>query len=160
MMSKRDVDKKTILQRRTRIMVFGTFDGLHEGHINFFKQAKNLMKSSFLIVSIARDKNVIKIKKKKPILSENERFALVKKSKFVDKVVLAGKVKYLPHILKEKPDIIALGYDQKAYVKNLKKDLKNKGILVKIIRLKPYKEKIYKSHLLHAKGRSASGGKN
>src|ERR1035437_7835824 len=71
---------------------------------------------SSLIVSIARDKNVIRIKKKKPILSENERFALVKKSKFVDKVVLAGKVKYLPHILKEKPDIIALGYDQKAYI--------------------------------------------
>jgi hypothetical protein len=33
-------------------------------------------------------------------------------------------------------------------VKNLKKDLKNKGILVKIVRMKPYKEKIYKNHLL------------
>ena len=52
------------------------------------------------------------------------------------------------HILKEKPQIIALGYDQKAYVAELKKDLKNKGILIKIIRLKPYKEHIYKNHLL------------
>lgn len=142
-MSKEYVDMK-----KTKIMVFGTFDGLHPGHINFFKQAKNLTKNSFLIVSIARDKNIIKIKGKKPILSEKERLGLVEKSKFIDKVVLGGKVKYLPHILKEKPDIIALGYDQKAYVKNLKKDLKNKGILIKIIRLKPYKEKIYKNHLL------------
>ena len=59
-------------------MVFGTFDGLHKGHISFFKQAKNLIKNSFLIVSIARDKNVIKIKGKEPKLSENERLILVK----------------------------------------------------------------------------------
>ena len=51
----------------------------------------------------------------------------------------------------ERPDIIALGYDQKEYVKNLKKDLKNKGISVKVVRLKPYKEKVYKNHLLKKK---------
>lgn len=104
-----------------------------------------------MIVSIARDKNVIRIKGEKPEFSEKERYALVKKNKFVDKVVLSGKTKYLPHILKEKPDIIALGYDQKAYVQELKKDLKNKDISLKIIRLKPYKEKIYKNHLLKEK---------
>lgn len=143
--------KKTILERQTRVMVFGTFDGLHKGHLDFFKQAKNLMKNSFLIVSIGRDKNVLKIKGKKPILSEKKRLALVKKSGLADKVILAGEKKYLPHILKEAPNIIALGYDQKAYVKELKKDLKNKDISVKIIRLKPYKEYIYKNHLLKIK---------
>lgn len=135
-------------------MVFGTFDGLHKGHLDFFKQARQLVKrplKPFLIVSIARNNNTFKIKNRKPILSEQERFDLVKRVKFVDKVVLAGRSRYLPHILKEKPDIIALGYDQKAYVKELKKDLKNKRILIKIVRLKPYKEKIYKNHLLEMK---------
>ena len=134
--------------RKIKIMTFGVFDGLHPGHINFFKQAKSFAKNSFLIVSIARDKNIIKIKGEKPILSENERLDLVKKSEFVDKAVLAGKSKYLPHILREKPNVVALGYDQKAYVKELKKDFKNKGISIKVIRLSPYKEKIYKNHLL------------
>ena len=146
--------------KQTRIMVFGTFDGLHKGHLNFFKQAKNFIKNSFLIVSIARDVNVFKIKGHKPEFNDTKRLALVKKCNLVDKAILAGKTDHLPHILKEMPDIIALGYDQKAYVENLEKDLKNKGLLVKIIRLKPYKEKIYKNNLLHAKGRSASGGKN
>ena len=151
-MSKESVDiKKTTGKRRTRIMIFGTFDGLHPGHIDFFKQAKNFIKNSFLIVSIARDKNVKRIKGEYPIRNERERMILVKKSKLADKVVLAGKVKYLPHILKEKIDIIALGYDQKAYVQELKKDLKNKGIFVKIVRLKSHKEKIYKNHLLKIK---------
>jgi FAD synthetase len=143
--------------KRTKIMVFGTFDGLHPGHLDFFKQAKNFMKNSFLIVSIARDKNVFKIKGKYPLKNEKERMILVKKCDLVDKVVLAGLKNHLPHILKENPDIIALGYDQKAYVRNLKKDLKNpparvgKGISVRIVRLKPYKEKQYKNHLLKIK---------
>ena len=137
--------------KKKRIMVFGTFDGLHKGHLNFFKQAKNFLENSFLIVSIARDKNVFKIKGKSSLLNEKKRMNLVKKCKLVDKVVLSGLKNHIPHIVKENPDIIALGYDQKFYVKNLKKDLKNMGILVKIIRLKPYKEYIYKNHLLNKK---------
>ena len=129
-------------------MVFGTFDGLHKGHLNFFKQAMALAQPCFLIISIARDKNVLKIKGQYPTLNEKKRVALVKKSKLADNVVLAGIKNHLPHIIRECPDIIALGYDQKAYVKNLKRDLRQKKLAVKIIRLKPYKEKIYKNTLL------------
>lgn len=136
---------------RTRIMVFGTFDGLHRGHLFFLKQARKLAKKSFLIVSIARDKNVFKIKGKYPEKKEHARIILVKKSNLVDKVVLSGVQNPYPHIIKERPNIIALGYDQRAYVKNLKKELKNKGLGVKVVRLKPYKEKIYKNHLLRTK---------
>jgi len=134
-------------------MVFGTFDGLHKGHLDFFRQAKNFIKNSYLIVSIARDKNVKKIKGDMPLLREKERAKLAKNCGLADKVILAGLNNHIAHIVKENPDVIALGYDQKAYVKNLKKDLKNKGILVKIIRLKPYKEHIYKNHLLKNKSK-------
>lgn len=133
---------------KARIMVFGTFDGLHQGHFNFFKQARKLAKKSFLIVSIARDENVIKIKGKKPSLSENRRLKLVGSSLIADQVVLGAKNDYFKHILKNKPDIIALGYDQKAYVDELKKDLKKKEVSIKIVRLRSYKPHIYKNHLL------------
>lgn len=132
-------------------MVFGTFDGLHPGHLNFFKQARKLVPNPMLIVSLARDKNVLKIKGRRPVYGEKKRLRLVKNCPLVDKVVLSGLKNHIPHIVKENPDIIALGYDQKAYVKNLKKDLENKGKknkLVKIVRLLPYKEKIYKNNLL------------
>ena len=129
-------------------MVFGVFDGLHPGHLNFFRQARALARRPYLVVSVARDRNVIRLKERKPNLGEKKRMALLKKCKLADKVVLSGEKNHLSHILKVKPEIIALGYDQKAYVRNLKKDLKNKGLLVKLIRLKPYKEKIYKSSLL------------
>jgi len=132
-------------------MVFGTFDNLHQGHLNFFKQARNLHQFPFLIVSIARDKNVFRVKGKYPVKNEKARVTLVKKCKLVDKVILSGIKNHIPHIAKERPDIIALGYDQKVYVQNLEKDLKNKSILVKIIRLKPFKKEIYKNHLLKIK---------
>ncbi len=136
---------------KVKVMVFGTFDGVHPGHLDFFKQAKKLAENAFLTVSIARDKNVIKIKREKPILNEKERLNLLKKIEIIDKVVLSGIKNHIPHIAAEKPAIIALGYDQKDYVRNLKKDLKNKGILVKIVRLKPYKQTVYKNHLLNKK---------
>ncbi len=137
--------------KQMRVMVFGTFDGLHKGHLDFFKQAKNFIKNSFLIVSIARDKNVYKIKKIKPVLNEKQRLSLIKKCTLIDRVVLSGLTNHLPHILKERPDIIALGYDQRYYIKNLKKDLKNKGLAVDIVRLRPFKKNVYKNHLLKNK---------
>src|SRR3989344_5866124 len=136
---------------QTRIMTFGTFDGLHKGHLDFFKQARKLAKRPFLVVSIARDKNVFKIKNHFSHLNEKKRIVLVKNCFLVDKVVLSGIKNHIPHIIKERPDIIALGYDQKAYVKNLKIDLKNKGLNVSIVRLRPFKEKIYKNYLLKIK---------
>jgi len=119
-------------------MVFGVFDLLHEGHISFLKQAKN--KGHFLIVSVARDANVKKIKGRKPVWSERKRAQALRSLPFVDKVVLGGLYNPLPHIRKEKPDIIALGYDQKPYV--AKVQLKQ---IAKIVRLKGYKPGIYKS---------------
>ncbi len=133
---------------KVKILVFGTFDGLHQGHLHFLKQAQKLVSNPFLVVSVARDKNVKRIKGYAPDLDEKKRMMLVKKCDLVDKVILAGDTEHIPHIIKEKPDIIALGYDQSEYVKDLKKDLKKGGLMVKIVRLKPYKQHVYKNHLL------------
>ncbi len=143
-MPKKDTVKK--------VMLFGTFDGLHPGHLDFFKQARSIAgDNAFLIVSIARDKNVFKIKNHTPHLNEKARMALLRKCELVNKVVLSGASDHLPHIIKEKPDIIALGYDQTHYVANLQKDLRNNGLKVQVKRLLPYKAHIYKNNLLRKK---------
>ncbi len=133
---------------RTRIMLFGTFDLIHPGHLHLFKQARKLAKNPFLIVSIARDSNVKKIKEHLPKNSQSKRQQQISKVPLVDKVVLGGARSHIPHIIKERPDIIALGYDQTAYTKGLCQDLAARGLKVKIIRLKPHKPHIYKTSLL------------
>ncbi|HYV33712.1 MAG TPA: FAD synthase, partial [Candidatus Limnocylindria bacterium] len=97
------------------------------------------------------DFNVKRIKGRKPVIAEAERLKAVKKSRLVDKAVLGGLKNHLPHILKQKPAMIALGYDQSAYVNNLKLALKKHGLSVRIARLKAFKPGIYKSSLVKAK---------
>lgn len=136
------------LKTPQKIMVFGTFDGVHKGHMDFFRQAKRLAPGSFLVVSVARDQNVLKIKGRLPKRSESDRLREVRSAPLVDKALLGGAEDHIPHILKESPDIIALGYDQKAYVKDLKKDLVACGLRVKVVRLHSFHPRKYKSHLL------------
>lgn len=136
---------------KNRIMIFGTFDPLHKGHLNFFKQAKKIKKNSFLIVSVARDINVKKVKGSLPFLGEIKRAESVKLCKDVDLVVLGAIRNTLQHIQKHKPHIIALGYDQKEYVENLQKKLQKKGINVEICRLKAYMPHVYKSSIIKQK---------
>ncbi len=135
----------------TKIMVFGTFDFLHKGHLNFFRQARQLAKKPFLIVSVARDSNVKKIKGKKPALNQYSRLQKLKKCPLVNRVVVGAKADYIGHILSEKPAIIGLGYDQKAYTANLRQLLNNRGLKVLIRRLKPFKPAVYKSSLFKRK---------
>ncbi len=150
-MARKGLHNRTKDYPPTKIMVFGTFDVLHRGHLNFFKQARKLSRRPFLIVSVARDKNVKKIKGKLPACNEKTRLLSVKKSALVDKAVPGGLKSYIPHILENRPQIIALGYDQTAYVKNLKSLLNSKGLKVKVVRLKAFKPSVYKSSLAKQK---------
>ena len=85
-----------------KVMVFGVFDLLHPGHLNFLIQAREL--GDKLIVSIARDLNVFKIKGQRPVHGERQRLEALTLLPVVDKVVLGGLRDPWPHIVKEKPD--------------------------------------------------------
>src|SRR5688572_19695894 len=96
-----------------RVMVFGTFDIVHPGHENFFKQARSLAADPYLIVSLARDSVAARVKGFAPKHREVERLTNVQKSPLVDEAVLGDAEGYMAHIRAHQPDIIALGYDQK-----------------------------------------------
>lgn len=133
----------------TRIMVFGTFDMLHEGHEDLFRQARALHDSPELIVSVARDINAARVKGVPPRLSEEKRRVRVEAHELVDEAHLGSEHDYIAHILEIAPDIIALGYDQEGeYVEGLAGRLEEAGLSVRIERMSPYKPDIYKTSLL------------
>lgn len=129
-----------------RVMVFGTFDGLHQGHINFLEQAKK--HGDELIVVVARDKTVKKLKDRSPNFSEKERLEIIKKSKLADKVILGGLADPYKIIKKINPDVICLGYDQKYFVENLSEELKKMRFRARVYTMKPYQPKKYHSSLI------------
>jgi len=133
---------------RKKVIAFGTFDKVHPGHISYLEQAKAL---GDLIVVIARDKTAEQVKGKKPIQSEKERKKEIEKLNLA-KQVLLGMLNDKYKVIEEvKPDIVALGYDQKSFTEHLQEELKKRNIKAKIVRLKPFKEKVYKSSKLNSK---------
>lgn len=153
-----DVKKvREYFKHTTRIMVFGTFDMIHEGHADLFRQARELAlrhgsgksPEPYLIVSVARDEIVTRIKRAKPRNSENERLSRVKKHELVDEAVLGDAEGYIRHIRANMPDIIALGYDQEGeFVLNLEKDLRDAGMKTRVVRLMAFKPELYKTSKL------------
>ncbi len=133
----------------TRVLVFGSFDLIHPGHHYLFKEAKKLGKELFVVV--ARDSTIKKIKGKNQWYDENERLKHVQNIKYVDKAVLGNKGDKFKVIEEIKPDIIALGYDQKSFTDELENEMIKRKIKVKIFRISPYKPEIYKSSLLKKK---------
>ncbi|MEX0567808.1 MAG: adenylyltransferase/cytidyltransferase family protein, partial [Candidatus Njordarchaeota archaeon] len=123
-------------KNKTKILVGGTFDIIHIGHIRFLNAAKKLAENAKLIVIIARDKNVKRIKGREPIFDEKERMEIVKSLKPVDEVVLGNEQGSLFDIIEKiKPDIIALGYDQKISEDDLRLWMERKNIKFKVVRL-------------------------
>ena len=120
-------------------MVFGTFDILHPGHLFLFKEAKKLWDS--LTVVVARDTTVQAVKNIKTQNKEDERLKNIIDLNIADKIILGNTEDKYQVIRDERPDIIALGYDQSAFTEGLNKNFPT----IKIVRLKPYKEDTYKS---------------
>jgi FAD synthetase len=125
------------------VMVFGTFDLVHKGHESFLRQAQ---KYGFVIVVVARDSIVKKLKGRKPLYPERTRASHIRALGIASKVVLGDKDYSLNVINKYKPNVIALGYDQKSFAEFL-----FGRTAVKIVMLKPFKPNVYKSSLLKTK---------
>ena len=128
------------------VLVFGTFDYLHPGHCDFFQQARKLGK---VVAVVARDANVKRLKRKLPHKNERSRLASVVSDPNISHARLGDRVNLLQPIFDIKPDIIALGFDQKTFSLNkLQSELKKYSLKPKIIRLKSFQSHKYKSSLL------------
>jgi len=125
------------MSREKIVVTAGTFDILHPGHYHLLKYAKSL--GDKLIVIVARDETVKKIKGRKPIIPEEQRRFMVEALKPVDKAILGSLNNKLEPILDIKPDVIVLGPDQKTFeVDQLKEELKRYNLDVDVVRYKEY----------------------
>lgn len=130
------------------VLVFGTFDGLHPGHDYFLQQAKAL--GDKLVVCIARDTIVERLKGQSPKRPEIERREVLAEVSSVDEVVYGDRelgsyaVLELVH-----PDIIALGYDQVALKLDLAQWLVAHNSTIELVDIPSHHPELYKSSLVN-----------
>jgi len=96
---------------RKKVFVSGCYDLIHGGHVAFFKTASAY---GDVYVSIGRDENLLLLKGKKPVFSEEERLYIVKSIRYVHEAFLAsgmGMLDFEPDLKRIKPDIFVVNYD-------------------------------------------------
>ena len=93
-------------------------------------------KNSKLVVIVARDKTVIRMKGKSPVIPEDQRRALVEALEVVDEALLGYEDMDLDSVIERiKPDVIAVGYDQDEIEEITRGIVEEKGLKLRIIKI-------------------------
>ena len=123
--------------RRKVVLASGVFDLLHLGHVKFLEEAKKAGgKNAELLVIVARDSTVQRMKGRRPIMPENQRRALVESLRVVDEAVLGLEDFNIGDVIERvKPDVIALGYDQADMETQVREYVNKHGLRLKIVHL-------------------------
>lgn len=129
--------RKTLKKKDNIVLASGVFDLVHYGHVYFLQGAKRAGgKNTRLIVVVARDKTIEKMKGRPPVLPEDQRRAIVEALKPVDKAILGHEEFDVSKMLKDiKPNIVAVGYDQTEIESDVKKIISREGLDVKVVRM-------------------------
>lgn len=118
------------------VMAAGVFDILHLGHLNYLQEAKKL--GDRLVVVVACDETV-RNSKHEPLMNEDMRYKMVGSLKPVDTVVMGSPGDKFTVVEEIKPDVIALGYDQRHREEDLKEELIKRGLdNIRVLRLDHY----------------------
>ncbi len=121
------------LGARPRVLVAGSFEILHPGHIYLFREAWRL---GSVHVVVARDSSIERFKGRKPVVPEEQRLRVVESVRYVSRAVLGDPVDYLKPVLDIRPDIILLGPDQWPDEERLRGELEERGLGgVEVVRL-------------------------
>lgn len=98
-----------------KVFVSGTYDLLHAGHVQFFKEARAC--GDFLVVSFCSDSNLLRYKGRHSCMPDDNKKVLLESIRYVDKVVIGddegGIWDFVPAFLAEKPHVLAVTMDEK-----------------------------------------------
>lgn len=150
-----------------RVLVFGTFDGVHEGHLAFLKQAcsagsgytkgipstgsgNNVSENVCLVVALARDEVAERLKGRRPLRDIGQRTKDLGQTGLVDEVIEGDTDLGSWEVIgKVKPDVIALGYDQVGLKEALEKHIREEGLETEVRVMEAYKPEEYHSSILN-----------
>ena len=126
----------------TTVLAAGVFDLLHYGHIRYLEEAKKTGEpDARLVVIVARDETVRRLKGSDPIIPEDQRRAVIEALRVVDEALLGFEDLDLDRVLQQvKPDIVVVGHDQGAIKNQVEKINKAREMRIKIVQISQFGE--------------------
>lgn len=115
------------------VLAGGVFDIIHPGHIHTLNAAKEL--GDVLVVVVATDNTAVKMKKRRPLHTQEQRQELVNSLSIVDLCLIGQEDDIFKTVNHVKPQIIALGYDQIHQEKFITEGCKKIELDAKVARL-------------------------
>ena len=115
------------------VLAGGVFDIIHPGHIYTLNAAKAL--GDVLVVVVATSNTAVKLKKRRPLHTEEQRQELIASLSMVDLCLVGHEGDIFKTVEVVKPDVIALGYDQVHQEKFITDGCKNLNLNVRVARL-------------------------
>lgn len=125
------------MRERKVVLASGTFDLFHFGHIKYLEEARKLGgENAKLIVIVARDSTVEKRKGKRPVMSEDQRRAVVESLKVVDDAILGYEDFNIEKVIERiRPDVIAVGHDQEGVEGEVRRVVAEKQWDVQVVKV-------------------------
>ena len=115
------------------VLAGGVFDIIHPGHIYTLNAAKAL--GDVLVVVVATDNTSEKMKKRRPLHTQEQRQELVNSLSMVDLCLIGQEDDIFKTVNHVRPQIIALGYDQVHQEKFIVDGCKRINLDAKVARL-------------------------
>jgi cytidyltransferase-like protein len=121
-------------RRRLKVvMLGGAFEIIHPGHIHALSEAKKM--GNTLVVVVATDESVERNKGRPPATSQTLRVALVSSLRLVDLAVPGNKGSIYDILVRIRPDVVALGYDQRHNDDEIVREAAKRGVTISTARL-------------------------
>lgn len=135
-----------------RVLVFGTFDHLHPGHLFFLGQA---LERGTLTIVVARDSTVLKMKGKRPHQPEEVRHHALQEAIPSASVLLGHPSDFLAPVRKVRPSLILLGHDQ-----TLPPGVTRTALPCRVERIEAFLPGAFKSSILRYREAPSGGARN
>ncbi len=128
------------------VFIGGGFEVIHAGHLYTIEQARK--RGDVLVAVVARDSTIRKNKGREPVATEAERVKLLSSLRQVDAAMLGAEGDIYDTLEKVRPDLVALGYDQRHAESEISREAARRGIRLEVVRLDTPYPRIKTSRLL------------
>ena len=131
-----------------KVLIFGTFDGVHDGHRHLIREA--MAHGDELIAVVARDEHVLELKGHVPQRQMEERMELISLETEVALVVPSDEVLGSYVVLTDHaPHVIVFGYDQDVVMEDVSAWMQDNNIHIQCVQASAYMPEVYKSSIMN-----------